>query len=292
MPALGAVPESCRNLPIPELFNAAAWVIRNTHVERVRLTGGEPLLRAGLEELVRQLTSLPSVREVSLTTNGSLLSKMAKPLRSAGLARVNISLDSLDPARFSEVTRGGRLEQTLSGIEAAREAGLLPIKLNTVLRRSTWRQEVPALLDYAAQQGDQLRFIELMRTGTERAWCDSELVGVDEVLDWITERATVERGHSTARPAKQTRVLWGGKWLSVGWIAPRTHPFCTTCERMRMDARGRVRRCLMDPATLDVPGLLRGHTNEGAIDALRGYLARKTAPLEMDCDHAMSHIGG
>ena len=278
-------------LPLEELARLTRWLVMHTGIERVRLTGGEPLMRRGIEDLIAALASMPGIQEVCLTTNGTLLARKAWELKRAGLSRVNVSLDSLDEDRFTDVSRGGCLLGTLDGIEAARAAGLTPIKLNTVLRRSTWREEVPALLDYAAGSGFEIRFIELMRTGTERAWCEAEFVSIDEVCDGLG-LARVPAAAPDAGSARRTSLHWNGRRVAVGWISPRSHPFCGSCDRLRMDARGRVRRCLMDPAQFDLAGMLQ---NEGESEALRAfahYYAHKVPPRAMDHVLAMSQIGG
>jgi GTP 3',8-cyclase len=216
---------------------------------------------------------------------------MAWSLKAAGLSRVNISLDSLDEERFAEVTRGGILERTLAGIESAQNAGLTPIKLNTVLRRSTWKQEVPRLLDYAASTGFEIRFIELMRMGTERGWCESEFVSVDEVCEGLGSEI-VPAEEQTRAPARRTLVSWRGIPLTVGWITPRSHPFCHYCERLRMDARGQLRRCLMDSKTFDLPRVLEAMDSLEARQEFQSYIAGKVPPLAMDSPLAMSQIGG
>jgi cyclic pyranopterin phosphate synthase len=216
---------------------------------------------------------------------------MAPDLKAAGLSRVNISLDSLDEERFAEVSRGGSLRHTLDGIQAAQDAGLTPIKLNTVLRRSTWKQEVPSLLGFAARTGFEIRFIELMRTGTERAWCESEFVSVDEVCQELGAEILPSPDRSSS-PARSTSVNWRGTLLNVGWITPRSHPFCARCERLRLDARGHIRRCLMDPTTLDLPRVLGATDDVTAQREFRNYIAGKVPPLAMDSPFAMSQIGG
>jgi cyclic pyranopterin phosphate synthase len=294
MPAEG-VPKIAHKdlLSLEQLAELVAWLAVRVGIERVKLTGGEPLVRLGVEQLVAHLAGTPGVREVSLTTNGSLLPQMAGALKAAGLRRVNISLDSLDPARFTELTRGARLPQTLAGIEAALAVGLVPLKLNAVLQRSSWKQDVPLLLDYAANLGLELRFIELMRTGTEQAWCASEFVPVQEVRHWLEERGPMQEMPAAAgAPARRTKICWRGAPLTVGWIAPRSHPFCSRCERVRLDARGRLRRCLMDPVPLDLFTVLRERGDEGAAMALSNYMAGKFAPQTMDSAFAMSSIGG
>lgn len=276
-------------LSLEKLAELVRWLSRYLPIERVKLTGGEPLVRLGLEHLVRELAGMPNVREVSLTTNGALLARKAWGLKACGLARVSVSLDSLDPERFAQLSRGGRLRDTLEGIEAALQAGLTPLKLNTVLQRSTWRKDVPVILDFAAAHGLEPRFIELMRTGTERAWCDSEFVDAGDVRRWLEEQtAVVSIPTPSGVPAKRSQIRWEGKLLTVGWITPRSHPFCGACERVRLDSRGRLRRCLMDAATLDVVQLQR----EERGDALYRYMAFKRAPSGMDSESMMSQIGG
>ncbi len=278
-------------LPLEELASLVAWLVHYAGIRRIRLTGGEPLVRPGIERLVAQISTLPEIQEVSLTTNGSLLSGMAWSLKAAGLKRVNVSLDSVDEGRFAEVTRGGNLKRTLAGIVAAHEAGLKPIKLNAVLRRSTWEQEVPALLNYAADKGFEIRFIELMRTGTERAWCESEFIPVDEVCKMLGAE-TVALDALSRTPSRTTLVNWQGTLVTAGWIAPRSHPFCGGCERLRMDARGKVRRCLMDPTTFDLRRALKSSGDVTVGRQLQSYVAGKVPPARMDSPSAMSQLGG
>ena len=156
-------------LSLERLAEVARWLCQRVEIERIKLTGGEPLVRSGVDRLIGLLRAIPGVREVSLTTNGSLLARQVEALQAAGLRRVTVSLDSLDASRYRELTRGGRVEDALAGISAALSAGLTPVKLNAVLQQSTWTRDVPRLLDYTAANGLELRFIELMRTGTEKA---------------------------------------------------------------------------------------------------------------------------
>ncbi len=137
-------------LSLEELSAVAAWLCREVGIDRVKLTGGEPFVRSGVDELIRQLVDIDGVKEVSATTNGSLLGDLAPALRRAGLTRVNVSIDTLDPDRFRRLTRGGCVDDVVTGIDRAVEAGLVPVKLNAVLMASGWRKDVPALLDFAA----------------------------------------------------------------------------------------------------------------------------------------------
>ncbi len=280
-------------LPTRELCENVRWLCHQAPIRAIRITGGEPLLRRDLSQLVCELRSIPQVEEISLTTNGSMLALHAAELKASGVSRLNISLDTLDDARFRQLTRGGSLELVQRGIETAVAAGLAPIKLNAVLLASTWQQDVPALLDYAAGLGAEVRFIELMHTGTEQEWCARESVSVDTVLAWLSTQAPlVTVDDQSASPARRTRLLWHGKLITVGWISPRSHPFCTRCERLRMDARGRLRRCLMDPATFDLPAFRSGRDEPSTAASFLGYLAGKHPPEQMQGLFAMSQIGG
>ncbi|MFH1176912.1 MAG: radical SAM protein [Acidobacteriota bacterium] len=294
MPARGVSFVPHAELPSLEKLRAAvAWLVVRCGVDRVKLTGGEPLVRRGVVDLVRGLVGIPGVREVSMTTNGAGLASLARPLADAGLARVNVSLDSLDPERFATLTRGGDVAEVLSGVDAALAAGLVPLKLNAVLRASTWRVDVPELLDFAAARGLEPRFIELMHTGTEAAWAAAEHVAASEV------RVLLERDGlllplpgPAAAPARRTLVRWHGTDLAVGWITPISHHFCGACDRLRLDARGRLRRCLMDPVTLPLVQLLGSGRKDEALSRVGGYLAAKVPPVAMDTASPMVAIGG
>jgi cyclic pyranopterin phosphate synthase len=239
------------------------------------------------------LAEIPGVTEISATTNGSRLARLARPLRQAGLARVNVSIDSLDSERFFRLTMGGRLEKTLAGIDAATREGLTPVKLNTVLLASSWREEVPALLDFAQQRGLEIRFIELMRTGTEIRWADSEYVSGATVRDSLGCRGrAVEGDRDASGPARTTELEWRGESLRVGWITPRSHPFCASCTRLRLDARGRLRRCLMDAEALELSDLLQTSPESNTRRELDRYLGAKIPSSDMNSELPMISVGG
>lgn len=278
-----------------KLGDLALHLCEQLGIRRVKLTGGEPLLRRGLPQLVERLRTCSGI-EVSLTSNGTLLGDQADTLARAGLGRVNISLDTLDPERFSVLTGGGRLEETLRGIAAAHNAGLHPIKLNSVLRASSWRQDVPGLLDFATTHEIEIRFIELMRTGTAAAWVEAEYVPVSEVQKLLLRHGRL-LSLPTVRsaPAWCTQARWGGRMVRVGWIAPRSAPFCGSCDRLRLDAEGALRRCLMDPERLslvNLPGLDRAVASRRLPPEVVAYLAGKRPPRTMESLAAMSVVGG
>ncbi len=279
--------------PLPDLLGAVAWLARRFGVDRLKLTGGEPLTRAGLVPFVRAAAALPGIREVSATTNGTRLAALAEELADAGLARVNVSLDTLDAGRFRDLTRGGDVARVLAGIDAALAAGLAPVKLNAVLRRSSWREDVPALLDFAAERGLEIRFIELMRTGSEVAWAEREFVAAAEVRSALErEGAVLPLPTPLAAPARRTLVRRGAREVAVGWITPVTHPFCGACDRLRLDARGALRRCLMDEATVPLVEWLRAGDDGAAVERVERYLACKRPPPAMEIGVPMRGIGG
>jgi len=228
-----------------------------------------------------------------MTTNGIGLARRAAALRAAGLDRVSVSLDTLDPDHFTWLTGGGALERTLAGIDAALATGLTPLKLNAVLLASSWRRDVPALLSYAAAKGIELRFIELMSRRDGVAWARQELVPAAEVRGWLEQHAELRPIEVDDRgaPARRTRVVWQGQPLLLGWITPRSQPFCDGCARLRLDARGHLRRCLMDPATLDLRAALAAG-DAVARQRLDDYLAGKRSPAAMVASLPMSAVGG
>jgi cyclic pyranopterin phosphate synthase len=294
MPAVG-IPKLRHEdlLSLERLADVVAWLCHELGMSRVKLTGGEPLVRGGVVDLVRSLAAIPGVSEVSATTNGARLVELARPLCEAGLSRVNVSVDSLDALRFGELTRGGRLADTLAGIGAALDCGLTPVKLNAVLLESSWRCDVPPLLDFAARKGLEIRFIELMRTGTEVEWAEREYVSADEVRGWIgTRTEVVDEESASSGPARASVFRWQGVPVRVGWITPVSRRFCDSCSRLRLDSRGWVRRCLMDPVRFDLVGLLETEVESEVRRRLHAYLAGKVASSAMESNLPMVSMGG
>ena len=268
-------------LPTPDLLTTAELTrlgrlaVERLGVERIRLTGGEPLLRRDLEEVIASLATLRTTSggkpDIALTTNGLGLEKRAVALRKAGLARVNVSIDSLDPQDYAAITRRDRLTDVLAGIAGAQEAGLDPIKVNAVVMPATVEERAPRLLAECLRRGWQLRFIEHMPLGPRESWRAGDVVGAARILAELGEAgfALREMGRSDRRPASLWHVAAGaadgvGEYPagSVGIIASVTAPFCADCDRTRITADGRLMTCLFSARETD----LRGPMRAGASD--------------------------
>lgn len=257
-------------------------------VRKVRLTGGEPLVRRGLPELVRMIRAVPGVEELAMTTNATLLAPVAAELHHAGLDRLNVSLDTLDAARYAELTRGGSLEDALAGLAAARDAGFSRTKVNCVLMGGVNDADVPRLAELARTEPIDVRFIELMPMGPCAGWPKARFVPAETVLEVVPGLVPLRRDG--------VAELWHAPgWAgNVGLIRPMSHRFCDGCSRIRVTADGRLKPCLHSAA--EIP--LRGLHGEALLAELRRGIAAKPAYHHMDQDHAsqsardMNEIGG
>ena len=265
-------------------------------VSEIRLTGGEPLVRKDVVDVVARLAALGP--EISMTTNGLRLAELAGPLREAGLARVNISIDTLDPVRFAELTRRDRLPEVLAGIQAAKAAGFEPLKLNAVAMRGVNDDELVDLVAFAVDQGAQMRFIEQMPLDAGHTWDRAAMVPGAEILERLGEKFDLtEVGDRGSSPA-DTWLIDGGP-ATVGVIASVTAPFCAACDRLRLTADGHLRNCLFAREESDlVPVLRGGGTDEELVEIITGSVRAKKAghgidsPTFVQPDRPMSAIGG
>ena len=262
-------------LTFEELYRVVR-IMAGLGIDKVRLTGGEPLVRKGADHLVRMLSGIEGIKDLAMTTNAVLLVKYAKRLAEAGLNRLNISLDSLDAKRFERLTSGGDLSAVLRGIEAASAEGIRPIKLNTVLMRGFNDDELPALIDYASLNGYTIRFIEFMPVTDGLDW-ESSYISVDEVL---AMPGIIERVDTSAAPMASGSASFylplrsgGGE---VGFIPPMSNKFCDNCNRLRITADGRIRACLPSDSDVDLRDALRS----GALDAELISLIQKVVSLK------------
>ncbi len=257
-------------------------------VTKIRLTGGEPLVRRGIVDLCRELSALPGLEELVITTNGSLLPEMAAPLREAGVSRVNISLDTLDPDRFRLITRGGELADVLRGIEAAERAGFKDIKLDTVLMGGINDDEAPAMAKWACERGYTIRFIELMPIGECAAWEKERFVPCGTLLDRMP--GLTEAGASGVSRLYRYPNLPG----AVGLISPMSHSFCAGCDRIRLTADGKLKPCLHSAEEYPVRGL-SGRELADAIAAAAADKPECHTMIEAGASgsaRAMNSIGG
>jgi cyclic pyranopterin phosphate synthase len=271
-------------------------------VAKVRLTGGEPLLRRDLPDLVSKLVAVPGLKEVTLTTNGSLLTGLAEPLKAAGLSRLTVSLDSLDPVRFKDNTDTGvPLDQVLAGLAASTAAGFTGTKLNCVLRRGVNDADILPLAEFAREQGYTLRFIEFMDVGTRNGWRLDDVVPAAEVAERIHRRWPLERFWKSAPNcvAQHWRYLDGAG--EVGMIASVTEPFCSGCDRARLSADGSLFTCLFAAEGTDLKGFLRGGATDAELAALvearwrrrdDRYSELRTAETAHQPRAEMFHLGG
>jgi cyclic pyranopterin phosphate synthase len=225
-------------------------------IDEVRLTGGEPLLRPDVVDVVRRINSLPRPPRISVTTNALRLSGLAGSLRDAGLERVNVSLDTLDRERFKKMTHRDRLDDVLAGLAAARAAGLAPVKVNAVLMRGVNDDEAVPMLQRALDEGWQLRFIEQMPLDAGGLWNRANMVTAEEILESLSQAFDItplpQRGTA---PAEEFYVDGGP--ATVGVIASVTRPFCGTCDRLRLTADGQLRNCLFARDETDLRAVLR-----------------------------------
>ena len=269
-------------------------------VNKIRLTGGEPLVRAGLPELIRQLVAIDGIDDVALTTNGILLAEQAKALHQAGLHRLNISLDTLDEETFWRITRREGLNRVLDGIFAAKKLNFRQIRLNAVAMAGITEADVVPLGDFARTHGMEMRFIEFMPLDAENNWQN------DQVLSGAEIRSQLEHAFGELIPAARPDpsqpavdyIFADGKGR-IGFINPVSQPFCHDCNRLRITAEGQIRNCLFSTIEWDARELIRGNADDDAIAQLiRDCVAAKKPGHGIDSDEfvrpqrAMYQIGG
>ena len=252
-----------------ELIRLIALAVTRLGITEVRFTGGEPLLRRGLPDIVRRVSALDPRPDMSLTTNGIGLDRLAAPLQAAGLNRINVSLDTLSAQKFIDLARRDRLADVLAGLKAAADAGLTPVKVNAVLMRGINDDEAAELLRYCLDNGYDLRFIEQMPLDAQHGWRREQMVTADEILAQLSTAFTLtpddpaERGSAPAE-----KFLVDGGPQTVGIIGSVTRPFCGACDRIRLTADGQLRNCLFARTENDLRAPLRAGAGDDDLAAV------------------------
>jgi len=246
-------------------------------VEKIRITGGEPLVRKDLHRLIAMLSNLEGVDDLCLTTNASLLTEQIEDLAAAGLKRINVSIDTLDPEKFKQITKRGDLAKVLEGLFAAKKLGLHPIKINAVIERGTNEDDIIPLVEFAREHGFAMRFIEYMDVGNANNWISEKIVSKTEILERIDARyplRKVGRDNGTA-PSVDYEFIDGAG--SLGVIASVTEPFCASCTRARLTADGKLVTCLFSDHGHDLKSLIRsGATDQQLIEVITSVWQART----------------
>ncbi|MEX1096957.1 MAG: GTP 3',8-cyclase MoaA [Planctomycetales bacterium] len=253
-------------------------------VTKIRLTGGEPLVRRDLDVLVRMIADIEGIRDIGLTTNGILLADQAQPLYDAGLRRINVSLDALTPEKFKRITRREGFEKVIAGIQAAQAAGFDPVKVNAVSVRGLTEEEIVPFGHFARETGVEVRFIEFMPLDADNAWQREKVLFAHEILETLAREIMplVPCGHLYAG-APATEFVFADGVGRIGMIASVSQPFCMSCNRFRLTADGKLRNCLFSLEETDIKSLLRGGGDDAAIaEAVRTSIAAKKEGHEIN----------
>ena len=271
-------------------------------IDKLRLTGGEPLVRRELHTLVAKLAAIPGIKDVGLTTNGIFLAEQAEALYSAGLRRINVSLDALTPEKFKQFTRRDGFEKVIEGIKEAQRVGFDPIKINAVSVRGMTEEEVVPFGHFARETGVEVRFIEYMPLDADNAWERGKVLFAHEIIEQLSAEImplVPEREVGADRHAPATDFVFEDGIGRVGFIASISQPFCMSCNRIRITADGKLRNCLFSLEETDVRNLLRGAgTDEQIVSAIRSSVAAKKEGHEINTarfiqpDRPMYSIGG
>ena len=268
-------------------------------IQKIRLTGGEPLLRSDVELLVARIAKIPGIEDLAMTTNGFLFPQKARKLRDAGLRRISFSLDSLDAANFKKITGRDGLEEVLTSVKLAQELGFNPVKVNAVVIRDINDHEIISLAEFAREHNVSFRFIEFMPLDSARAWLKEMVVSGREILKRLQERFTLKPVRSNNPAETATRWAFEDGRGEIGIIAPVSEPFCGHCNRIRMTADGKIRTCLFSVTEHDLRTMLRdGHSDEEIAQWFKGVVWQKEERHHIGeadfvpASRSMSCIGG
>lgn len=283
MPSEGVVPAEHTDILSYEEIIRVAKIAAGLGVRKIRLTGGEPLVRKNLAFLVSALKKITGIEELSLTTNGLLLAQHAESLAHAGLDRVNVSIDSLRPERFREITRGGDLDIVLKGLQEAEQAGLVPIKINMVPVRGMNEDEILDFARITINSDHHVRFIECMPTGSVSFWSPQKYMTTDEIKTIIETLGPLSPVRVRKNGPSKYYRLEGAKGV-IGFISALTHHFCKDCNRLRLTSDGKLRPCLFSETEIDLRSALRSGASDLEIERLL-KLSIEVKPKEHELNH-------
>jgi cyclic pyranopterin phosphate synthase len=290
-------------LPFADYLRAVRLLV-GMGIEKVRLTGGEPLLRNGLVDFVRDVAALRTLDgkqpDIAITTNGHLLADLVEPLKQAGLRRATVSMDAVDPQKFARITRVPKgYDQVLAGIREAKRAGLEPVKVNAVLLRGFNEDQIVEFARFSREEGVVVRFIEFMPLEEDRVWSPDVVVTMDEILEKLNHFRPVRELPPNALSETAKRFTFDDGIGEIGIIAPVSHPFCGHCSRIRLTSDGKLRTCLFSLFDHDLAGRMRqGATDEELTDYVRSVVDQKEARHHIGeqgfikPSRSMVHIGG
>ena len=290
-------------LPFADYLRAVRLLV-SLGIEKVRLTGGEPLLRNGLVDFVRDVAALRTLDgrqpDIAITTNGHLLADLVEPLKQAGLRRATVSMDAVDPVKFARITRVPKgYDQVLAGIRAAKRAGLEPVKVNAVLLRGFNEDQIVDFARFSREEGVVVRFIEFMPLEEDRVWSPDVVVTMDEILEKLNQFRPVRELPPNTLSETAKRYTFDDGIGEIGIIAPVSHPFCGHCSRIRLTSDGKLRTCLFSLFDHDLAGRMRqGATDEELTDYVRSVVDQKEARHHIGeqgfikPSRSMVHIGG
>lgn len=292
-------------LPIDDYLRMVR-VLVSLGIEKVRITGGEPLLRRGVLDMVRGVARLREglgtdrPLDIALTTNGHLLAELAQPLKDAGLNRVTVSMDAVDPAKFARITRvPGSFRQVLAGVRAAQAAGLAPVKVNCVLLRGFNEDQIVEFAKFSRDEGVIVRFIEFMPLEEDRLWTPESVVRMEEIVEQLNRFQPVVPLPPNTQSETARRYSFADGVGEIGIIAPVSHPFCGHCSRIRLTSDGKLRTCLFSQSDHDLYGLMRRGADDASLAAyIRRVVDHKEArhhigePGFLKPSRSMVHIGG
>jgi cyclic pyranopterin phosphate synthase len=285
MPLGGAPKLEHKEILSYEEFLRIIQVALNMGISKVRLTGGEPLVRRGVTDFCRRLAKLPGIKSLSLTTNGVLLEELASELYDAGIRRINISLDTLERQKFLRITRRDEFDRVWRGIQEAERVGFDPVKINVVVMRGINDDEILELARLTLNYPYHIRFIEFMKINSDDGWVDQHYVSADEILAKLSTVATLEQVtyQNTNGPARH--FVWPDAAGMIGIISPISHHFCPTCNRIRLTADGKLRSCLFSDQEVDIKSNMRqGATDAGLSQILKDSIANKPEKHSIQSD--------